>query len=86
MSVATQTMARRPLTGPVHATDPRIEAALREVLARGEVGVQVAAYVGETLVLEGWASAASSTMTRRSPGTGRRSRSTARARSPSSRS
>jgi CubicO group peptidase (beta-lactamase class C family) len=58
MSVATQTMARRPLTGPVHATDPRIEAALREVLARGEVGVQVAAYVGETLVLEGWAGVA----------------------------
>jgi len=58
MSLAAQTTRTRPLSGPVYATDPRIEAALRETLARGEVGVQVAAYVDGKLVLEGWAGAA----------------------------
>jgi CubicO group peptidase (beta-lactamase class C family) len=46
---------KRAVTGPVHATDPRIAEALGECLARGEIGVQVAAYVGPELVLEGWA-------------------------------
>jgi CubicO group peptidase (beta-lactamase class C family) len=55
MSGAVQTLARRPVTGPVQAADPRIEAALREVLARGEIGVQVAAYVGGELIIDAWA-------------------------------
>jgi len=48
-------MASRPVTGPVFATHPKVEAALAETLARGEVGVQVAAYVRGKLALEGWA-------------------------------
>jgi CubicO group peptidase (beta-lactamase class C family) len=58
MSVAEDLSAKRPVTGPVCATDPRIEEALRDTLVRGEIGVQVAAYVGDKLVLEGWAGVA----------------------------
>ena len=49
---------RRPVTGPVYATDPRIEEALRIALDRGEIGVQVAVYAGTELIAEGWAGVA----------------------------
>lgn len=39
----------------VWATDPRIEEALRIALERGERGVQLAVYVGNELVIEGFA-------------------------------
>jgi CubicO group peptidase (beta-lactamase class C family) len=55
MTMLAPEVMRRTVTGPVHATDPRIEAALRECLAKGEIGVQVAAWVGSRQVLEGWA-------------------------------
>jgi CubicO group peptidase (beta-lactamase class C family) len=48
-------MAGRPVRGPIHATHPAVEAALAETLARGEIGVQVAAYADGELALEGWA-------------------------------
>ena len=48
-------VAARPVEGPVQATDARIAEALAGALARGEIGVQVAAYVGDELILEGWA-------------------------------
>jgi CubicO group peptidase (beta-lactamase class C family) len=35
-------------------TDPRIEAALRHARCLGEVGVQVAAYLGEELIVDAW--------------------------------
>ena len=55
VGVATKSIGKRTVAGPAYATDPRIEAALREALARGEIGVQVAVCVGSELVLEGWA-------------------------------
>jgi CubicO group peptidase (beta-lactamase class C family) len=58
MSVMAETLITRPVLGPVYATDARIEEALRTALARGEIGVQVAAYVGGKQVLEGWAGVA----------------------------
>jgi CubicO group peptidase (beta-lactamase class C family) len=35
-------------------TDERVEAALKRAMALGEIGVQVAAYVGEDLVIDTW--------------------------------
>ena len=55
MQLAVQSTGTRPVMGPIHATDPRLAEALREVLARGEIGVQLAVYVGPKLVAEGWA-------------------------------
>jgi CubicO group peptidase (beta-lactamase class C family) len=55
MTVLAPDVMRRAVAGPVHASDPRIAAALRECLAKGEIGVQVEAWVGGEPVLEGWA-------------------------------
>ena len=55
MNIAADMSGSRPVTGPVYATDPRLAEGLRETLARGEIGVQLAVYVGSNLVAEGWA-------------------------------
>jgi CubicO group peptidase (beta-lactamase class C family) len=58
VTLAQDFASKRPVSGPVYATDPRLEDALRGTLERGEIGVQTAVYVGGKLIAEGWAGVA----------------------------